>query len=909
MKRSLALLTFACLLCAVIALGLAVSISAAPPLRPTPTPGVPSPQDALQEPGGAGDNLPDLVITDISVDEPARPDVTTTVRVVVKNRGRADVKSGNNFYVDLYIDPAAPPEAGRPGEPGTLYQGVQGYLLKAGASVPLSFQYVFTRTRSYDLYARADTDGDVIEADEYNNILGPRVVEVRPGYSFADVNHEDFQAGFSNMDLSHPAGLIALGGIYEEPFQETIGISPALSAPGSNIYNPDIGVSHYVNRVNQVAPAMAREPGAGGRLFVVWEDGRNGELNNRDIYFAMSEDSGATWIGETRVNQDPAGVSVNQRAPTLVYSNGALFAAWQDNRRGNYDIWFARSRDNGQTWVERAGPINDDAGGADQMNPSLAVDDAGTLFIVWQDRRNGNDDIYFAASSDGGQTWTRNILVTDQPGSTSQSQRSPAIAVAGQNIYVVWEDGRSAGYGDPADIYFTIGRKCEPPCDAYSFGIDRRVNDDETKFAQRDPSIAISAPTIEISHTQVFTPGSSICTTPPPVTTEVTFHALYEGVATHFVWQDFRQGVDSPEIYYAWKFEPIFTLKQQWAVPGEYGCPADPPFQPEMRFPYGDAEEIFGNKPISDLPPLTPASCLEPPYGASGVPCDPPVDPNAAGDHPKHLYSKPGALKQFPTLVAGPPHSDLVYILWSDERNFDDWSSRIYMARPLRERDGPEYEVLDNIIVNDNPKLLPLLSGDGYLRNAPASVRQYRPAGAYSSDTDAPYVVWDDDRRANPLAGYALNRNIFFARPGAPPSPGVFMSRIFAANDETHWRLLEWWGVTPIGTKLFFQTRTGNTPWPDATWTEWTGPTFDPEEEMYVYQAPGEIVGPGGQLYPKARYFQYRVWMTDCDIEGLPRNWKPPYTQHRLPQAWVSKVLVHYSPKIYVRALPLVVKS
>ncbi|MBC7243665.1 MAG: hypothetical protein H5T60_14620, partial [Anaerolineae bacterium] len=106
----------------------------------------------------------------------------------------------------------------------------------------------------------------------------------------------------------------------------------------------------------------------------------------------------------------------------------------------------------------------------------------------------------------------------------------------------------------------------------------------------------------------------------------------------------------------------------------------------------------------------------------------------------------------------------------------------------------------------------------------------------------------------------------------------------------------------------FFQTRTGNTPWPDASWSDWSGPVWDPNEGMWVYPAPDEIVDGAGGLYPTARYFQYRFWIEDCD--GF---WKFPgsdYSQpQRMPQAWVSKVIVHYSPKIYPVGLPLVMKG
>ncbi len=90
------------------------------------------------------------------------------------------------------------------------------------------------------------------------------------------------------------------------------------------------------------------------------------------------------------------------------------------------------------------------------------------------------------------------------------------------------------------------------------------------------------------------------------------------------------------------------------------------------------------------------------------------------------------------------------------------------MARPYREDwTSPEYVIDENIIVNDNAKLLRYLQGSRYVENAPASVRQYRPAGTYHDSANLPYVVWDDDRRADPLAGatsFSLGRELRRAR-------------------------------------------------------------------------------------------------------------------------------------------------
>ncbi|MGQ9584351.1 MAG: CARDB domain-containing protein [Anaerolineae bacterium] len=872
---------------------LQVQTQALPPSgRPTPTPALPGGPEAL----GPMDGLPDLIVEAIQLN-PLRPlvGVTTTIRVRIANVGEGDVAPANNFFVDLYVDPAEPPGRGTPGQPGTAFQGVQGFTMKAGARLELEFPYVFSDTRTYPLFAQVDTDGNVVEADEDNNVLGPVEAVVGTTHRFTDETHSDFLQGFSNLDLSYPQGMIALSGLFEQPFLEPGDVPPG--AP--HLYDPDFRVTEPISGT-QIAPSITRD--LSGTLYVVWEDGRNGETTDRDIYFARSSDRGTTWSPAVRVNQD--GPGSNQRTPKIVYddSSGRLYAVWQDFRRGHGDIFFARSSDGGDTWEEPlGGPVNDDLGEAAQLRPSIAVDGDGVVYLVWQDRRNGNDDVYFAASENGGLTWTPNILVTDEPSTTRQAQTSPSVAVGRQMgktiIYVVWEDGRGQAKGDPADIYFVWGSRCTTAdCPPYTFHVDKQVDNAATGVRTTQPTMAVSAPTWVITATEVFTPESPGCIVPPPVTTTVVFNAYYEGTAVHFAWQDYRNAM--PDIYYAWTFAPIFDLVQVVAVP-DLECWPSEPFEPMIESPFGPNYPIYGNVRVNGLPPEAPDDYVAPP--GSGTNWG--AEPSWQGDPALSLQGK---------------GTDGVYIAWSDARNFDSWRYQVYVAAAERpDLQSADYEVKVNAVVNDNTHLTRYL-GPQYDQLRPASVRQYRPALTYHNPPPAgelskpvPYVVWDDDRYDDPLGGTARVRSIFLARPGRAPSPGVYISRVFDGGPEAHWYLLDWWGVTAYGTKILVQTRTGDTPWPDASWSDWTGPVFDPEYHQWAYQAPGPVVGSDQLPYPQARYFQYKVLLFDC--LGF---WKPTWTHEGgewmtayQPGVWVDQVRVHYQPKTWYNWLPLNTRS
>ena len=80
---------------------------------------------------------------------------------------------------------------------------------------------------------------------------------------------------------------------------------------------------------------------------------------------------------------------------------------WQDERNGNWDIYFAMSADGGASFGSDV-KVNDDAGDAGQYSPAIALDGAGDAYVVWADNRNDqNWDIYFAKSTYGEENSTQ----------------------------------------------------------------------------------------------------------------------------------------------------------------------------------------------------------------------------------------------------------------------------------------------------------------------------------------------------------------------------------------------------------------------------------------------------------------------------------------------------------------------
>jgi len=92
--------------------------------------------------------------------------------------------------------------------------------------------------------------------------------------------------------------------------------------------------------------------------------------------------------------------------------------------------------------------------------PTIAADDS-YIYVAWDDQRNGSKDIYFAKSSDGA-IFTTNRIVNDGAGDESTEvtwHEKPAIAVSDEKAYVIWTDYRNTQISTtaaPNDVFFAV---------------------------------------------------------------------------------------------------------------------------------------------------------------------------------------------------------------------------------------------------------------------------------------------------------------------------------------------------------------------------------------------------------------------------------------------------------------------
>lgn len=129
-------------------------------------------------------------------------------------------------------------------------------------------------------------------------------------------------------------------------------------------------------------------------------------------------------------------------------------------------------------------------------------------------------------------------------------------------------------------------------------------------------------------------------------------------------------------------------------------------------------------------------------------------------------------------------------------------------------------------------------------------------------------LVWDD--QGHLVAGSANMGGVYRLTPAAS---GSFESTIHDAKLPARWGRVRFTGVAPANSALKIETRSGNTPVPDGSWSAWQEPHED-HSSLFVSS-------------PEARFLQYRVLFTaqsgapalrDISIAYLPRNQAPRLT-------------------------------
>ena len=181
-----------------------------------------------------------------------------------------------------------------------------------------------------------------------------------------------------------------------------------------------------------------------GNVYVSWTHFDS----SAPIYFSRSTDGGASFSVPYRISD--TSYSSNQGSIPIVGPDGVIYVAWF-----NYDtngLRMAKSTNGGQSFgtpfpvasVDEIPSPLPGAGFRDNSFPTAAVDlNNGYIYVAWSDYRNGDADIYFTHSTNGGANWSAPVRINDDPLSNDAHQFFPWMDVSPNGkLFVGWFDSR-----------------------------------------------------------------------------------------------------------------------------------------------------------------------------------------------------------------------------------------------------------------------------------------------------------------------------------------------------------------------------------------------------------------------------------------------------------------------------------
>jgi hypothetical protein len=198
------------------------------------------------------------------------------------------------------------------------------------------------------------------------------------------------------------------------------------STDGGATFSTPVNISN--NSGDSGLPQMAV---SGNNVYVTWE---NNGLGNFEVFVAKSTDGGNTFTLPANVsnNKSPSG------APQIIASGNNVYVSWMDKTLGNYDVFVAKSSNAGSTFGT---PVNVSKAPKDSGYQQMAAS-GNNIYVVWTETiSDKNYDVYFAKSSDDGSTFDAPVNISNNVGASGWAQ-----VAAPSNIYVAWEDNTPGNY-------------------------------------------------------------------------------------------------------------------------------------------------------------------------------------------------------------------------------------------------------------------------------------------------------------------------------------------------------------------------------------------------------------------------------------------------------------------------------
>ena len=304
-------------------------------------------------------------------------------------------------------------------------------------------------------------------------------------------------------------------------------------------WQPDVRLTNNPGSSNTTDDNARCIAVSGNIVHVVWRDNRDG---NYEIYYKRSQNGGLSWDADTRLTNN----SYFSTSPSVSVSGAVVHVVWTDNRDGNDEIYYKRSQNGGLSWGPDTYLTNSTFV---SRFPSISVSGA-IVHVVWKELRSGNYEIYYKRSQNGGLSWDADTALTNN----LSASEFPSVSVSGAVVHVVWHDNRDGN----TEIYYKSSQNA-----GLYWGTDTRLTNNSAR--SEFPSVSVSGAVVHVVWTEyrdgnqeiyykhsvnggLYWGADTRLTNDPAVSWFPCVSVT--GAVVHVVWSDLRNGSGNYEIYY-----------------------------------------------------------------------------------------------------------------------------------------------------------------------------------------------------------------------------------------------------------------------------------------------------------------------------------------------------------------------
>jgi hypothetical protein len=162
------------------------------------------------------------------------------------------------------------------------------------------------------------------------------------------------------------------------------------------------------------------------------------ESKNVEINYRQSVDGGAKFAGIRELSKTRSIDGESARFPQIVTAGNNVYVAWQDRVNGGNEIFLRASADLGSKFTGIKNLSRNNTG--DSISPSIAAI-TNNVFVGWSDTSPGKSEILLRSSIDSGNTFRGIKNVSWSIGNSYD----PQLAVSRSNLYALWEDDSQEG--------------------------------------------------------------------------------------------------------------------------------------------------------------------------------------------------------------------------------------------------------------------------------------------------------------------------------------------------------------------------------------------------------------------------------------------------------------------------------